>query len=274
VNCLPRSKRRSLLGVSARELAARAVRARAGFTLIELMVVVLIVSILCVLAIPTLSHEGYERRAFTDAASVSELVREGRTRAIARGIAQLIVMSANSTANTASFVLYEAYASSANDGGLASAIAYSSCNAPTVWPGGAGVTASIVDAFQIAPSSASGQTVEATGNINMRVNDPTGGADIGATNSLYLCFTPAGRTYYAIVSNGTAPPASFTTVTSTSGPLSSLGANASGGSPVGAITVDVTIGAFPSSTTGATSSSNLIRTVWIPPSGATRITSQ
>jgi prepilin-type N-terminal cleavage/methylation domain-containing protein len=233
---------------------------KAGFTLVELMVVVMIVSILCVLAVPSLSHEGYERRAYTDAANVAELVREARTRAVGRGAAELLVMSASSTANTASFTLYEAVTATGAGGADAGAtIPSSTCNPPTIWPGGSGtVTASFVDGFQIAPTSSGNPTIEGQGNINMRVNDPNSGSSIGA-NSLYLCFTPAGRTWY--YDQATTPPTTFTQS------LASAGG-------VGAITVDVTIGAFPTSTTGATSSTNLIRTVWIPPSGNTRVTSQ
>ncbi len=96
----------------------------------------------------------------------------------------------------------------------------------------------------------------------MRVNDPVTG--VGVSQPLFLCFTPAGRTWYDDTSGS--PPGTF---------VNTL-AQACSGQPncVGAITVDVTVGSFPSSATGATSSANLIRTVWIPPSGATRITSQ
>jgi len=233
---------------------------KAGFTLVELMVVVLIVSILCVLAVPSLSHEGYERRAYTDAANVSELVREARTRAVGRGAAQLLVMSATPAGNTASFTLYEAVtATGAGAGDAGATIPSSTCNPPTVWPGGSGtVTANFVDGFQIAPTNAGGQTLEGQGNINMRINDPNTGSSIGA-DTLYLCFTPAGRTWY--FHQGSSPLGTFNQS------LASAGG-------VGAITVDVTIGSFPSTTTGGSSATNLIRTVWIPPSGNTRITSQ
>jgi hypothetical protein len=225
------------------------------------MVVVIIISIVCVLAIPTMSHEGYERRAYTDAASIAELVREARTRAVARGAAELIVMSANPTGNTAAFMLYEAVAGASGGDAGANTTPSSSCNSPTVWPGAGSATANLIDGFQIAPSVGSSQTLEGLGNINMRVNDPI----TGTANSqpyLYLCFTPAGRTWYLEGSTPTPPFA----------PLGSL--CSATGNCVGAVTVDVTIGAFPSNTTGSAGSSNLVRTVWIPPSGATRITSQ
>jgi hypothetical protein len=227
------------------------------------MVVVLIISIVCVLAIPSMSHEGYERRAYTDAASVAEIVREARTRAIARGAAQLLVMTANPSGNTASFILYESQVAVNGSGGTVAADAgsalttSSSCNSPTQWPGGGG-TQTMIDEFQI------GGPLEVQGNINMRVNDPTNGTAI-TNSSLYLCFTPGGRTWYA---TGTNPPASFTL------PLASLCAAGQAGCP-GAVTVDVTIGAFAVGALAAGSSStNLVRTVWIPSSGDTRITSQ
>jgi hypothetical protein len=230
------------------------------------MVVVVIISIVCVLAIPTMSHEGYERRAYTDAASIAELVREARTRAVARGAAELIIMSASPSANTASFMLYEAVvtAGSAGDAG-ANSTPVSTCNSPTIWPGGGVATANLIDGFQIAPTVGSSQTLEGLGNINMRINKPDTGAPITGPN-FYLCFTPAGRTWY---SEGSAP----TTFSTSLGSVCSTTASAAG-TCVGAVTVDVTIGSFPSGTTGASSSTNLVRTVWIPPSGATRITSQ
>jgi prepilin-type N-terminal cleavage/methylation domain-containing protein len=237
-----------------------------GFTLIELMVVVMIISIVCVLAIPTLSHEGYERRAYTDAANVAELVRQARTRAVARGAAELLVMTANPSTNSASFNLYEAN-TGAYDGGAATTVS-STCNPPTGWPGGSiTVTSTFVDGFTISGSIGAGsQSLEGLGNINMRVNSPVDGTPIAGNSNTYLCFTPAGRTWYATGAN---PPASFITGGS---PLGSICNGVA--SCIGAVTVDVTTGAFPAGATGTATSTDLIRTVWIPPSGATRITSQ
>ena len=81
-----------------------------------------------------------------------------------------------------------------------------------------------------------------------------------------MSFTPAGRTWYAIGAN---PPASFITGGAALGSVCS-----GGGACVGAVTIDVTTGAFPAGATGGATSTDLIRTVWIPPSGSTRITSQ
>jgi len=246
-----------------------------GFTLIELMVVVMIISIVCVLAIPSLSREGYDRRSYTDAASVAELVREARTRAVARGAAELLVMTANPTGNSANFQLWEANASAPVANQPEPAVA-SACNAPTVWPTAfwpgvnTNATATYIDGFQFV----AGSSLEGQGNINMRINDPVSGTAISSAN-MYLCFTPAGRSWYAEAST---PPTTFAGLSSANGPATGGGALASAcsvtGSCVGAITIDVTAGAFPSGPTGTSSATNIVRTVWIPPSGATRITSQ
>jgi hypothetical protein len=204
-----------------------------------------------------MSHEGYDRRAFTDASNVVEIVREARTRAVARGAAELLIMHAPGSGNTASFTLWEATSTiTTGDAGFVSAS--SSCNPPTVWPNFTGygspgaATAAFVDEFQI--GGANSLESQSQGNINMQVYDPTPTA---VTTNLYLCFTPAGRSYYA---TGASPPAA--------GFVNALGS--SGG--VGAITVTVAAGTL--SGVNGSNSTNLVRTVWIPPSGAASLTSQ
>jgi prepilin-type N-terminal cleavage/methylation domain-containing protein len=248
----------------------------AGFTLIELMVVVMIISIVCVLAVPSMSREGYDRRSYTDAANVAELVREARTRAVARGAAELLIMTASPTGNSGNFQLWEANVS-VPVGGVEPAVS-STCNAPTVWPTAfypgvnSTATATYIDGFQFAPGGTSAPTLEGQGNINMRINDPFSGGAVSGVN-MYLCFTPAGRTWYA---EAATPPASFTGLAPSGGPTGGGGALASictpGGTCVGAVTIDVTAGVLPAAFTP--SATNIVRTIWIPPSGATRITSQ
>ncbi len=230
-----------------------------GFTLIELMVVVMIVSVLAVMAVPSLSHENYDRRAYTDAASVAELVREARTRAVGHGAAELLIINALGTSNTADFQLWESTSGTTTQ---------SSCNTPTTWPtypvsctspGVAPVTANCIDEFQIAPSSASGQSVEALGLINMLGFNAAGTA---ATAPMYICFTPAGRTYY-----------STTGATNSFNSMVSACSSDAGASCVGAMTVNVAAGTM-AAAPGGTSPTNVVRTVWIPPSGSTSITSQ
>jgi hypothetical protein len=202
-----------------------------------------------------MSHESWDRRAYTDAASVAELVREARTRAVGRGAAELVLMNGGSTGNTASFVLWEATTTPFEDGG--SAGTSTTCNAPTVWPNNGTVTATQVDEFQIA----GGNSLEGlnNGNINMQLFPPTGGLRESAVSTIYLCFTPAGRSYFSLTgASGTFVPIS--------------------GTP-GAIIVQVAAGTPGQTSTMPSlylepSATNVVRNVWIPPSGATTITTQ
>jgi prepilin-type N-terminal cleavage/methylation domain-containing protein len=235
----------------------------AGFTLIELMVVVLIISVVAVLAVPSLSAAGYDRRVFTDAASVGELVREARTRAVGRGAAELIAMSTQASSNSASFTLYESVTpATATTGSTAPNTPMSSCNLPTVWPGaGSGtVTANLVDALVLAGTmpSGTGQTLEGEGNIIARITDPAGNV-ISDGTTVYLCFTPNGRVVYQ---EGQSTSYGFTPMSVTAGAPN-------------AFVVELTRNSFPTTVYPSdTGSTDLIRAVLISPSGTTRITSQ
>src|SRR5258706_12006377 len=106
----------------------------AGFTLVELLVVVSIIAIVAVLAIPTLSAAQVDRRVFADAGYVSQLFRIARTRAVGRGAAVLVQMSPTQTGGGGRFAMYEAVAPNPTGTGAAY-IPSSTCKTPTKWPG-------------------------------------------------------------------------------------------------------------------------------------------
>src|SRR6476619_2331488 len=75
---------------------SRASGARAparGFTLIELMVVVILVGIMVMLAVPSMSSARHDRRVYEDASSIAQLVRDARARAMGRGAAVVVQLS-------------------------------------------------------------------------------------------------------------------------------------------------------------------------------------
>lgn len=81
--------------------------AAAGFTLIELMVVVVLISILALLATPAMRTSRDDRLAFDYARRIEQMIQRTHTRAAGRGAAHLFV-AAPSGANRGRFLLFEA----------------------------------------------------------------------------------------------------------------------------------------------------------------------
>lgn len=176
---------------------------RAGFTLVESMVVVVMVGILVAAAIPTISLQLKSRRTGQAASMIAQVYRSARTLAMGRGSAVLVRYT---SATQGSFEIREAVGSNKNTGYCAvlPSVLSSSClstdwDTSAVNTGSTTVTSS--PQYRVVSSSSfyvSGNSVysHVTATASIAGSSPT---------TLDICFTPLGRAWYR-TTTGTGQP--------------------------------------------------------------------
>lgn len=154
-----------------------------GFTLLELVAVVTVISVFAALAIPATVNQLRNRRVYQAAREVAILYRQARMQALGRGSAVLVRFSGGQ------FTVLEAVRSNAS--GTCTTLPFSGCRQNN-WGNAAEVRT--IDAYQ----------PPATGELATLTVGITNNADTDVAN-LDICFSPMGRAFVRTIPNNPQP---------------------------------------------------------------------
>ena len=186
---------RSLRSETARRRARRALQG--GFTLIELMIVVVLISVLAVIAAPALSVARSDRMAFDYARQIQQMATRARARAAGRGGAHLVIAGPSGTRGRV--WLFEALD---NTGAPLGPNPASSCRTVGQWAPVVAYNASAPVASNLA---AIVEGLELNSPINVdpdikaefAITDPADPLVLVVTPAMAICYTPNGTVYAA-----------------------------------------------------------------------------
>jgi len=170
-----------------------------GFTLIELMVVVIIIAVAAGMAMPTMARARQERQAFEYAHSVARLVAGAHSRATARGAAHLVWFHSNGTTDRGTFIVFEAR----QNGQPLSSCKTADFSSIGASPPAGTSNAVLIDAVNLNPTA--GATTYNT-ETDILVNGAAEQSDA------FICFAPSGRSFYAAAASNLSTAQPMTSV--------------------------------------------------------------
>ncbi len=184
-------------------------RASRGFTLLELMVVVMLVAILAVIAAPSMGTARNDRLAFDYARQTSELFHNARARAAGRGAAHLVVYTTDTSygGDRGSVYVFEALDAAPPPAGPNPS---TSCRVPAQWGGVVAYTpgsapllrARLIDFLDVNRSEANStqvlEDIRMVAHLTDVATAPPPGPHAPGTEilkAIAVCTTPNGSTF-------------------------------------------------------------------------------
>lgn len=160
-----------------------------GFTLVEVLATVLIISIMSALAVPALRDGLKDRRTWQTAQEVARIYREARLRAIGRGSAVLVrYRQADNSFTVREAILGPSPISSAS-------VPCNRLPATSCLQADWAVTANVAKALGSQPLHAfTYEETPASSGLHVLLEVPNGSA-LKAVSDFSVCFTPLGRAY-------------------------------------------------------------------------------